>query len=215
MMDETVVQNNVSDNEDEGADVGIVYVLTNPAMHGLVKIGRTKSDVDGRVKQMFTTQVPMPFECVYAVKVPHYIKTERALHAAFAPHRLPGREFFRIQPEQAIVILNLLKIKDVTPGDTQHEADGPDQVESGTSRGPNLTFDALGIPKGAKLKFPSADAEATVVDGKNKVQYDGQEYTLTPLTRKLLGVNYPPRPAPYWEYNGESLKDMYNDVHAP
>ena len=40
-----------------------VYVLTNPAMPGLVKIGRTdSSDPTTRVTQLYPTGVPVPFE---------------------------------------------------------------------------------------------------------------------------------------------------------
>ena len=37
----------------------IVYVLTNPAMLGLVKIGKTtRLEVEDRMKQLFSTGVP-------------------------------------------------------------------------------------------------------------------------------------------------------------
>lgn len=43
---------------------GIVYVLTNPAMPGLVKIGMTtRSDIDARMKELYSTGVPVPFDC--------------------------------------------------------------------------------------------------------------------------------------------------------
>jgi len=44
---------------------GIVYVLTNPTMPGLVKIGKTSRDsVMARLSELYTTGVPLPFECV-------------------------------------------------------------------------------------------------------------------------------------------------------
>jgi hypothetical protein len=37
----------------------IVYILTNPVMPGVVKIGKTdREDVQSRVKELFTTQIP-------------------------------------------------------------------------------------------------------------------------------------------------------------
>ena len=51
-------------------EYGIVYLLTNPAMPDLVKIGMTtQEDIDKRMKKLFTTGVPLPFECQYARKV--------------------------------------------------------------------------------------------------------------------------------------------------
>jgi hypothetical protein len=45
----------------------IVYISTNPVMPGVVKIGKTdQADVIGRAKELFTTGVPVPFDCVYA-----------------------------------------------------------------------------------------------------------------------------------------------------
>ena len=62
---------------------GIVYVLTNPAMPDLVKIGMTNRDnVDARMKELFNTSVPVPFECGYACKVVglRCEEVEKALH---------------------------------------------------------------------------------------------------------------------------------------
>lgn len=39
---------------------GIVYVLTNPSMPGMVKIGMTeRSEMDARLKELYTTGVPV------------------------------------------------------------------------------------------------------------------------------------------------------------
>ena len=48
---------------------GIVYVLTNPAMPGMVKIGKTGREVEARLNDLYTTGVPLPFECAYAARV--------------------------------------------------------------------------------------------------------------------------------------------------
>ena len=54
-------------------------------------------DVKSRMAQLYTTGVPLPFECVYAVRVPNCERVETALHTAFGPDRInPRREFFEI-----------------------------------------------------------------------------------------------------------------------
>ncbi|WP_395144715.1 GIY-YIG nuclease family protein [Armatimonas sp.] len=90
----------------------VVYVLTNPAMPGLVKIGyTTQEDVATRLGQLYSTGVPVPFDLEFACKTPNAAEVEKALHTAFGPNRInPKREFFRIEPEQAIAILKLLPI---------------------------------------------------------------------------------------------------------
>jgi hypothetical protein len=98
-------------------DFSIVYVLVNPAMPGLVKIGRTsQEDVGTRLAQLYTTGVPVPFELKYACRVPNPEEVESALHLAFGPQRInPRREFFRIEPEQAIAFLNCYTWKTPRP----------------------------------------------------------------------------------------------------
>ena len=95
-------------------EYGIVYLLTNPVMPGLVKIGMTtQEDIDKRMKELYTTGVPVPFECQFACKVKKgdCAKIEKALHTAFAPQRInANREFFRIQVEQAKAIFQLCSI---------------------------------------------------------------------------------------------------------
>ena len=48
---------------------GSVYVLTNPAMPNMVKIGKTTRDVELRLADLYSTGVPLPLECEYPEKV--------------------------------------------------------------------------------------------------------------------------------------------------
>ena len=96
---------------------GIIYLLTNPAMPGIVKIGKTtQEDVKVRMQQLYQTGVPLPFECVYAATVNNIDDVEKAFHVAFSPNRLnPKREFFEIEASQAIAIIKPYKCyKDFT-----------------------------------------------------------------------------------------------------
>lgn len=96
-------------------DNGLVYVLTNPAMPGIVKIGlTTRLKIEDRLKELFTTNVPVPFKCEFACQVDDCSKVESALHKAFRPYRFPQREFFKIEPDQAIAILQLFEKKIIT-----------------------------------------------------------------------------------------------------
>ena len=95
----------------------IVYVLTNPAMPGFVKIGYT-TNIQARLKQLHNTSVPVPFECVIAWQVQEGTgrELEKALHTAFTPDkRSASREFFEMDPERVVVILRHVPGKDVTP----------------------------------------------------------------------------------------------------
>src|SRR3979490_3190914 len=94
----------------------IVYLLTNPAMPGIVKIGKTTQlEVEERMKQLYGTGVPVPFDCAFACQVKDAHEVERALQMAFGNTRVnPNREFFKIEPERVIAVLRLLRVEDIT-----------------------------------------------------------------------------------------------------
>ena len=91
----------------EGGDMrageqGIVYVLTNEAMPGYVKVGKNDS-IDRRLRDLDWTNLPLPFECFYAAKVADASFVESQLHEAFGYNRVRARrEFFRISPERLL-----------------------------------------------------------------------------------------------------------------
>lgn len=44
-----------------------VYILTNPSMPDLIKIGKTEKTAPERAEELYTTGVPTPFEVVYSI----------------------------------------------------------------------------------------------------------------------------------------------------
>lgn len=201
----------------------IVYVLTNPAMPGLVKIGSTaQEEVEGRMKQLFSTGVPVPFDCAFACRVPDAYTVEKALHHAFGNTRInPTREFFRIEPDRVISILKLLHVDDVTAQVEQSiesEATQADLQAAETlkrSRRPRMDFAELGIPIGTVLISKEGGVQATVSASK-LVIFNGEECSLTAATRKLLGLpdDYALQPSPHWTHNGKTLKEIYEEFYA-
>ncbi len=199
------------------ADLSIVYVLTNPAMPGLVKIGTTASqDTETRISQLYSTGVPVPFEIAGAAKVENGTVVEQALHTAFAPQRVnPRREFFRIDPEQALVILRLLQKEDVTNLVKQEDTLDAESIAAGEQlrkRRPNMNFQEMDIPIGATLQFTQGDEQVSVV-GPRKVKLGDEEMTLTAATRQLSNTDYDRPPAMYWRYQGKLLRDIYEETY--
>jgi len=201
----------------------IVYVLTNPAMPGLVKIGKTnQSEVDGRMRQLYGTGVPLPFECAFACQVADATDVEKALHFAFGHFRLnPNREFFKLEPERVIALLKLLEVKDVTNQfEEQLEAetelvDKQSAEHFKSTIRPRMNFRELGIPIGSILVSRNGETEIRVVAEK-KVEMNGETCSLTMATRRLMGLpdNYTLQPSPYWTYNGKTIKEIYDDFHS-
>ena len=75
---------------------GSVYVLTNPAMPNIVKIGKTTRNVELRLADLYSTGVPLPFECEYAAKVKDVDKTEKHFIQYFHRIELILKESFLI-----------------------------------------------------------------------------------------------------------------------
>jgi hypothetical protein len=197
---------------------GIVYLITNPAMPGLVKIGiTTQDDVQVRLAQLYTTSVPVPFECAYASRVNDPDKVEKALHTAFGPSRInPKREYFKIDVVQALSILKLLEIEDVTPGvNAQPSPVSEEEREAGmelTRRRPRINFVQMNIPVGSEL-VSKVTGENAMVISERLVRFRDEETSLSAATRLTLGIDYNVAPTAYWTFNGKSVQEIYDETY--
>lgn len=188
-----------------------VYILTNEAMPGLIKIGLTEGPITDRVLQLDTTSVPIPFQCYYAAKVLDNRQVERALHTAFGDVRVrQNREFFRIDPFKVKTILELLAVEDVTP---RHElvasAEDAQAMRTVSSSSGKFRFSSAAISKGAILNFVKDPEITAVVEDDATVLFDGILYSLTASALEALrkcGYNWSSVQGPeYWLYKGETV----------
>jgi len=103
---------------------GTVYIFKNPCIlhpdtkEPLYKIGRTQN-LPRRLRDLHSTGIPLPFDCVFACEVDDYRKVEQELQKGFGDYRLTRkREFFSINPNLLEMIISLLKVaagfRDVT-----------------------------------------------------------------------------------------------------
>ena len=199
---------------------GIVYVLSNDAMPGLIKIGRTSGEgVGRRVAELSrSTGVPLPFKVMVARSVHDAVMVERALHVAFGPERInPAREFFSIEANRAVVLINAFPGIDLTP---QIERDAEMAVESAepgslaavksfvSKRRPPLNFGEMNIPPGSVLTHTATGETATVLDPK-KVEFRGESVSLTRALRNITGAAYDVQPTGFWSFNGQPLLEIY------
>ena len=198
---------------------GTVYVLTNPAMPDLVKIGKTTRDVQLRLADLYTTGVPYPFECEYAAKVTDLDKTEKAFHIAFKDKRVNHkREFFKIDPIQAIAVLELMAIEDMTPV-VQKEADNVDiEVKASVEkfkkdRLPVVNYFEMGLKVGDVFTYEFDQNITCKVKDNRKVEYEGEDYYLTGLTKKLMDTDKAIRGSKYWYCKGKNIVDIYNKTY--
>lgn len=161
--------------------MSIVYILTNEAMPGYIKIGRTETEVGQRMSSLDTTGVPLPFQCYFAARVEDYAVVEKMLHTAFGDFRVRNsREFFKMDPYRARVVLEHIAIEDVTPReDTATDQEGKDALEKVSKIGSRYDMEKYGIPVGAVLQYTSEPAlTCTVIDART-VDYKGQQVSLS------------------------------------
>lgn len=199
-------------------DFGTIYLLENPAMPGLIKIGVTvRGDHQIRMNELYSTGVPVPFNCVYAGKVKDPEKVEKALHTAFAPNRLnPRREFFEIDAGQAIGIIKLLEVQDATL-EVVKELEEVDLTsrEAGerlNKKRPRFNFLEMQIPIGSEL-VSVATGEIAKVIAETTVSFRNEEMSLTRATKIALENDYNIAPGQYWTYNGRRLRSIYDETY--
>lgn len=191
----------------------IVYVLTNEAMPGLVKIGLTTDDVSARVASLSAaTGVPLPFECYFAAEVKDCARLEKILHQLFSENRVnPKREFFRVEPERVVLAISIGEFKEVTPGVVAVDKDEQDALDKVKARRPRLRLEALGIKPGDTLTFSRDESvTATVAEG-GRVVLQGEVLSPSAAALKALHALGYTTPAAsgseYWMYEGELLDE--------
>jgi hypothetical protein len=204
----------------------IVYVLTNEAMPGLVKIGCTQGDLATRVRSLFQTGVPLPFEVFYACEVEDCKFVEKQMHDAFGDHRVSkSREFFRIAPERvkaALLIGAKAEIKtgeeifENLPETTETASEVKAEVEAAKRRG-RFKFSMIGMKPGTDLQLEK-DTSITCkpVDENNHVEYLGEVLSVSRAALKAvnsLGYEWDVVSGPWeWTYQGKRLDEIRREI---
>ena len=87
-----------------------VYILSNPAMPRLIKIGYTKNHPGERVKQLSrSSSIPVPFDVEWVYPCYNAIELEGEVHKYLESYRVnDSREFFQIPIKKAKSIIKKL-----------------------------------------------------------------------------------------------------------
>ena len=186
---------------------GLVYILTNPCLDGWVKIGMTeRNDIDRRLKELNTpTNLPLSYRCYATYEVEQPLEVEKRIHSIIdriddtlhareqlENGRIREREFFKISPETAYGIFkDIAALRNDTDNlklyrPTQEQSQEEEIAEARTKRS-NNSFKLLNIDVGEEISFlHDENIVAKVVNDKNKIEYEGEIYSVTALARKLL-----------------------------
>ena len=177
---------------------GYVYILTNDAFKDdWVKIGMTSRKPDVRSAELDNTAVPIPYDVYATLQTSMYKEAEKFIHRMI--DRLtdlrirPNREFFNISPEEAYGIFEdisklfpdaVLKKWEKIKEDNEDDEETADIKHSKSA----TQFKLIGVKPGDILEFiRDPTKKCKVIDDKNKVEYEGELYTISSLERHLTG----------------------------
>ncbi len=83
---------------------GWVYVISNQAMPGVVKVGYSTKDPELRASELNNTGAPHPYVVEYEALVEQPRDIEQRVHRRLSDHR-EGREWFHCSPEFAVSVI--------------------------------------------------------------------------------------------------------------
>lgn len=195
----------------------------------MVKIGYA-SDVEARRKQLSTTALPFEYE-IYATYETSGQLEDKKLHELIDTlnpklRLAKNREFFAMSAEKAYRLLEAIaiisgsadKLKRVVPMQDEDVVNSTRKRShcsgnSGRKQRPAINFQKCGIPVGAELVFIDDDSvRVTVVDAeKNKVEYNGEITSLSPLAEKLRNVSAI-QGTSVFTYNGKKITDIAEET---
>ena len=180
---------------------GYVYILTNPCFkENWIKIGNT-DHLERRLAELSqATGIPLPFETYAVLETVKYKQAEHMIHkliGKLAPNlRInPKREFFNIEPEDAVSIMQEIAslIDDAKILYYNNSQDKPQKLTKdletqGSKRkmSPVKTFYSLGLKNGDEIEFIPNNKYKAIVNSNRTVIFEEQEYFLTTLATTLL-----------------------------
>ena len=190
-----------------------VYILTNEAMPGIIKIGWTDNSIEQRMKELDKTGTPLPFTCYYAKQVDDPNFVESKLHEAFDKFRIrDNREFFRMLPEHAKAALEIASGKDVTPKGDVVETESDRAALQRERKRSRFNFAEVGVEPGEILKFKKDPSITCKVVENDQVEFRGRKTSLTNSALEIIhemGYKWTKIAGPqFWTYKGKTLYDL-------
>ncbi|MBQ0063641.1 MAG: GIY-YIG nuclease family protein [Prevotella sp.] len=206
---------------------GYVYILTNPSFReDWVKIGKSSRPVDVRSKELDNTAVPLPFDIYATMQTSKYTEVEKLIHKTI--DRLTdlrirqNREFFNVQPEMALDILNdiALTIDDaeiyryvehkpvkIYPVETPVIIE--EKKKNIEKKRTHFTFDMVGLPIGTEIVFDATGQKVKIATD-CKIEYQDRLWSLSGFTAQYLPEDKQTASRAYqgpkfFSYNGKTM----------
>lgn len=189
---------------------GYIYIMTNPALKDMVKIGFA-TNVEQRRQQLSTTALPYDYE-IYATYETSGKLEDKKLHKLIDKLNpdlrvSKNREFFIMSPEDAYDLLETISIISNTTDKLQRNPNK--QINKQVLRRPPINFYECGLKNGDELIYIDDPSIKAYVYSEHKVTYNDEITSLTSIVKTLKNVKTINGPA-YFSANGESLIELCN-----
>ena len=190
---------------------GYIYIMTNPALNGMVKIGYA-TDVETRRQQLSTTALPYEYE-IYATYETSGNLEDKKLHKLIDNLNpelrvSKNREFFVLEPEDAYELLESIAIISGTKNKLKKVKIVPAKKQQ--IRKPPVNFAKCGIPLGAKLVYVEDPTIIATVVSERKVQYNDEITSLSAISDRIKG--YSTAGPSFFTYNGKLVADIARET---
>lgn len=188
---------------------GYIYIMTNPCLQNMVKIGYA-TDVEQRRKQLSTTALPYDYE-VYATYETTGKLEDKKLHKLIDSLNpdlrvTKTREFFIMSPEEAYELLEAIAMISGSQ-DKLKRTKKVNQSSSQKTKNPPINFSKCGIPVGAELVYIHDDNVKAIVESDRKVIYNNEITSLSAIVANIKGVKSIQGPA-FFTYNGKVITEI-------
>lgn len=191
--------------------MSFIYIMTNPAYPGYVKIGATQRDVESRRKElssqtgvMFNFEIYATYQTKGNLQDKNFHRIIDKLNPTLRANK--KREFYKMEPEAALDLL--MAIAEIA-GDTENvtkwvEDSSENDIKNKKSP---FSFTSAGIKPGTYITFTeNEDIKVKVLDDR-KIEYNGKPTSLSDLARKLLDLKHPVQGTLYFSYDNETLNE--------
>ena len=65
----------------------------------------------------------------------------------------------------------------------------------------------------SSFSTPHTDTAYVAIYSYPEMEFEDEECSLTALTQKLLDIDRPLQPSPYWTFEGKKLSDIYEETY--
>lgn len=187
--------------------MGYIYIMTNPSLKDMVKIGFA-SDVEARRKSLSTTALPYEYE-IYATYMTSGKLEDKKLHKMI-DNLNPDirvsktREFFVMTPEEAFELLEAIATISGTTSKLKRVKETKTKTQQ--VKKPPVNFAKCNIPVGAELIFVKDPSVVVKVVTDRKVEYQGELTSLSRISDDYFG--YSTAGPQFFTYNGELVSEI-------